>query len=270
MSRIAFIGAGNMARSLILGLLDRGHDPARITAADPSDEARGLLATRGVLVTGDNAKAVNTADAIVLATKPQVLAAVLRNLPRLDPHQLLLSIAAGAPMQALEAIVGPTQPIVRCMPNTPALVGEGAAALYANAAVTPLQRQLAESLLKPTSRVTWVDDEALIDSVIAVSGSGPAYFFAMIEAMTDTGEALGLDRAQAQTLAAQTALGAAKMALADGADPAALRRAVTSEGGTTQAALNVLTEAGFAATVEAAMRAAAERARTMAEEFQSK
>lgn len=265
--QIAFIGAGNMARSLIFGLLDDGFEPVAIRAADPVPDARATLSERGVTVTADNAAAIDGADAVVLAVKPQVLAAVLRQLPVLAPGQLLISVAAGAPIAALEAALGQPQPIVRCMPNTPALVGAGAAALYANALVSLEQRTLAQRLLESGSQVTWVATEADLDAVIAVSGSGPAYFFAMLEAMIETGVELGLEPEQARLLAGQTALGAATMALQPGADPGELRRAVTSPNGTTQAALEVLTRADFAATVKAAMQAAVDRAQTLAEEF---
>ena len=267
MTRITYLGAGNMARSLIFGLLENGTEPDSLCASDPSTEALAVLASRGVRTTTSNVEAIAGATAIVLAVKPQVLPEVLRTLPPLEPSQLVISIAAGASISAIEAALGGSQPIVRCMPNTPALVGKGAAGLFANERVDDAQRDLAERLLEATGIVTWVDTEAGLDAITALSGSGPAYFFAMFEAMIDSAVEQGLNRDEATRFAAQTALGAATMVLETGTEPAQLRRNVSSPNGVTLAALEVLTEQGFAATVAAAMAAATIRSQTLAEEF---
>jgi pyrroline-5-carboxylate reductase len=262
----AFIGAGNMARSLISGLVGAGADPADIRAGDPLPAQRDAAAALGVTVTADNAAAVSGADIVVLAVKPQALRGVLSALP-IEPGQLLISIAAGVPLRALEAWAPAGTPIVRCMPNTPALLGAGITGLYGNAHVSAAQRRQADALLSAAGATVWVADEALLDAVTAVSGSGPAYFFYLMEAMIDAGEALGLDRATASALTLQTALGAARMACEGGDPPATLRANVTSPGGTTARALSILDAAEVDAAVRRAVMGAAERARELAEEF---
>ena len=236
--RIAFIGAGNMASSLIGGLLAKGLDAAQIRASDPGAETRARVsAEHGIELFADNAQAVQDADVIVIAVKPQVMKAVCQDLrAHLEPHQLLISIAAGITCTSLQNWLG-NQPLVRCMPNTPALLGKGVSGLFATAAVTAEQRQQAEDLLSAVGIAVWVDTEAQIDAVTAVSGSGPAYFFLLIEAMADAGVKLGLPREVAKQLAEQTALGAAHMAVASDVDAAELRRRVTSPAGTTEAAI---------------------------------
>ena len=266
--RIAFIGAGNMASSLIGGLLAKGLDAARIRASDPGAETRARVsAEHGIELFSDNAQAVQDADVIVIAVKPQVMKAVCQDLrAHLKPHQLLISIAAGITCTSLQNWLG-NQPLVRCMPNTPALLGKGVSGLFATAAVTGEQRQQAEELLSAVGIAVWVDTEAQIDAVTAVSGSGPAYFFLLIEAMTDSGVKLGLPREVAKQLAEQTALGAAHMAVGSDVDAAELRRRVTSPAGTTEAAIKSFQADGFAATVEKALSAAAHRSAEMAEQL---
>ena len=266
--RIAFIGAGNMASSLIGGLLAKGLDAARIRASDPGAETRARVsAEHGIELFADNAQAVQDADVIVIAVKPQVMKAVCQDLrAHLKPHQLLISIAAGITCTSLQNWLG-NQPLVRCMPNTPALLGKGVSGLFATAAVTGEQRQQAEDLLSAVGIAVWVDTEAQIDAVTAVSGSGPAYFFLLIEAMTDAGVKLGLAHAVAEKLAEQTALGAAHMAVSSDVDAAELRRRVTSPAGTTEAAIKSFQADGFAATVEKALSAAAHRSAEMAEQL---
>ena len=266
--RIAFIGAGNMASSLIGGLLAKGLDAARIRASDPGAETRARVsAEHGIELFSDNAQAVQDADVIVIAVKPQVMKAVCQDLrAHLKPHQLLISIAAGITCTSLQNWLG-NQPLVRCMPNTPALLGKGVSGLFATAAVTGEQRQQAEELLSAVGIAVWVDTEAQIDAVTAVSGSGPAYFFLLIEAMTDAGVKLGLPREVAKQLAEQTALGAAHMAVGSEVDAAELRRRVTSPAGTTEAAIKSFQADGFAATVEKALSAAAHRSAEMAEQL---
>lgn len=266
--RIAFIGAGNMASSLIGGLLAKGLDAAQIRASDPGAETRAKVAAEhGIELFTDNAQAIQDADVIVIAVKPQAMKAVCQDLrPHLKPHQLLVSIAAGITCASLLDWLG-NQPLVRCMPNTPALLGKGVSGLFATADVTAEQRQQAEQLLSAVGIVVWVDSEAQIDAVTAVSGSGPAYFFLLIEAMTDAGVKLGLPRDVAKQLAEQTALGAAHMAVASDVDAAELRRRVTSPAGTTEAAIKSFQADGFAATVEKALSAAAHRSAEMAEQL---
>lgn len=263
---IAFIGAGNMATSLINGLIAGGHPAGRIRVSDPVAAQRQRLEALGVAAFADNAGAIRDAAVVVLAVKPQVLGPVLGSL-ELSPHQLLLSIAAGVPLASLESWTSADQPVVRCMPNTPALLGAGITGLYANARVTPEQRAAADALLSSAGSTLWVEREALLDAVTAVSGSGPAYFFYLMETMIDAGVALGLDRAAATALTLETAWGAARMAREGSSSAAELRANVTSPGGTTERALSILDAADTRSTIIQAIQGAAERARQLAEEF---
>lgn len=263
---IAFIGAGNMARSLISGLLAAGTPSTALRAADPDAGQRERLADMAVPTYEDNDTAVTGADVVVLAVKPQVMGTVLEPL-ELAPGQLVVSIAAGLPLAALERWTPPGTPIVRCMPNTPALLGAGITGMFANSAVTEAQRETAEAILATAGETLWVPEEALLDAVTAVSGSGPAYFFYLMEAMIEAGTGLGLDRAAATALTLQTAFGAARMA-AEGEDPpATLRANVTSPGGTTERALSILDAAGVRETLTKAISGAAQRAQELAEEL---
>ena len=266
--RIAFIGAGNMASSLIGGLLAKGLDAAQIRASDPGAETRAKVAAEhGIELFADNAQAIQDADVIVIAVKPQAMKAVCQNLrPHLLPHQLLVSIAAGITCASMNAWLG-AQPIVRCMPNTPALLRQGVSGLYATHEVTAQQRDQAQELLSAVGIAVWLEQEQQLDAVTAVSGSGPAYFFLLIEAMTAAGVKLGLPHDVAEQLAEQTALGAAKMAVGSDVDAAELRRRVTSPGGTTQAAIESFQAGGFEALVEKALGAAAHRSAEMAEQL---
>lgn len=266
--RIAFIGAGNMAASLIGGLLARGVPTARIVASEPHAEQRQRIAAEhGIAVLEDNAAAATGADIVVLAVKPQVMKDVCLALaPALPQGALVVSIAAGIPCASLERWLG-EQAIVRCMPNTPSLLREGASGLYANARTNAAQREQAGELLGAVGLALWLDEEAQIDAVTAVSGSGPAYFFLLMEAMSAAGQRLGLDAATASLLARQTALGAARMALESDVDPAELRRRVTSPKGTTEAAINAFQAGGFEALVDQALHAAAHRSAQLAEQL---
>ena len=266
--RIAFIGAGNMAASLIGGLLAQGIPTSHIRASDPGAEQRAKVAAEhGIELFENNAEAIAGADVVVLATKPQVLKGVCQALaPSLQPGQLIVSIAAGITCASLSAWLGDVA-IVRCMPNTPALLRQGVSGLYANAEVNPAQRELAEQLLAAVGTALWLENEQQIDAVTAVSGSGPAYFFLLIEAMTAAGEQLGLPKAIAAQLTLQTALGAAHMAVASDVDAAELRRRVTSPNGTTEAAINTFQAGGFAELVEQALSAAAKRSAELAEQL---
>ncbi|PTQ72889.1 pyrroline-5-carboxylate reductase [Pseudomonas sp. GV071] len=271
--RIAFIGAGNMAASLIGGLRAQGMDSKLISASDPGAEQRSKIsAEHGISVFADNADAVNGADVIVLAIKPQAMKGVCLALaPVLKSNQLIVSIAAGITCASLQTWLStaeaPTRPLVRCMPNTPALLRQGVSGLFANADVSEAQRQQAEQLLSAVGLALWLDEEHLIDAVTAVSGSGPAYFFLLIEAMTAAGEKLGLPAATAAQLTLHTALGAARMAVASDVDAAELRRRVTSPAGTTEAAIKTFQAGGFEALVEQALNAAAHRSAELAEQL---
>jgi pyrroline-5-carboxylate reductase len=267
-TRIAFIGAGNMAASLIGGLRAKGLEAAQIRASDPGEETRARVsAEHGIEVFADNAQAIEGADVVVLAVKPQAMKAVCEAIrPSLKPDQLVVSIAAGITCASMNNWLG-AQPIVRCMPNTPALVRQGASGLFATAEVSAEQRQQAQELLSAVGIALWLDEEQQLDAVTAVSGSGPAYFFLLIEAMTAAGVKLGLPADIAAQLTLQTALGAAHMAVSSDVDAAELRRRVTSPAGTTEAAIKSFQANGFEALVEKALGAAAHRSAEMAEQL---
>ena len=266
--RIAFIGAGNMAASLIGGLRAQGMSAAQICASEPGAEQRARIsAEHGITVYESNQQAISGADLIVLAVKPQIMKAVCLALaPHLQANQLIVSIAAGISCASLNNWLGP-QPLVRCMPNTPALVRQGVSGLFANAQVSATQREQAEQVLSAVGMVLWLDNEAQIDAVTAVSGSGPAYFFLLIEAMSAAGVQLGLTPETATQLSIQTALGAARMAVSSDVDAGELRRRVTSPNGTTEAAIKTFQAGGFAALVEKALTAAATRSVELANEL---
>ena len=263
---IAFVGGGNMARSLVGGLVARGTPATAIRVAEPLEALReGLAREFGVAAFADNARAVDDAGTWVLAVKPQVMRAVCEALAPLAQARrpLVVSIAAGITSTQLARWLGGRVAVVRAMPNTPALLGAGVTGLYANADVVADGRARAEALLSAAGRTVWIDDEARMDAVTALSGSGPAYVFLLAEAMQDAGTAEGLPADAARTLALQTILGAARM-LTEGDEPAAeLRRRVTSPGGTTQAAIETFEAGGFRGLVARAIHAAAERGRAL-------
>jgi pyrroline-5-carboxylate reductase len=267
-TRIAFIGAGNMAASLIGGLRAKGLDASQIRASDPGAETRAKVAAEhGIEVFADNAEAIQDANVVVLAVKPQAMKAVCEAIrPSLKPNQLVVSIAAGITCASMNNWLG-AQPIVRCMPNTPALLRQGVSGLFATAQVSIDQRQQAQELLSAVGIALWLNEEQQLDAVTAVSGSGPAYFFLLIEAMTAAGVKLGLPADIAAQLTLQTALGAAHMAVASDVDAAELRRRVTSPAGTTEAAIKSFQAGGFEALVETALGAAAHRSAEMAEQL---
>ncbi len=264
---VAFIGGGNMARSLIGGLVREGVSPARLHVAEPMEAVRTALAADfGVQVFADGIDAVAGCDTWVLAVKPQVMAPVCT--PLLAAAQatrpLVVSIAAGIPVARLQALLGGDLAAVRCMPNTPALLGAGVTGLFAGAGVDQAQRAQAGALLASAGGTVWVDAEPLMDAVTAVSGSGPAYVFLLAEAMEAAAIAEGLPADEARTLVLQTILGAGRMLLEDGAAPAELRRRVTSPGGTTQAAIGTFQDGGFEALVADAIHAARLRGAALA------
>ena len=267
---LTFIGGGNMAASLVGGLIADGWDPARIRVADPdANQRERMAASHQVTTTPDNQAAISDADVVVLAVKPQLLASVARDLAAGIAQQqpLVISIAAGIREGNLRDWLGADTAIVRAMPNTPALVRSGATALYANPAVSEAQRSLAESILRAVGLVIWVEDEALMDAITALSGSGPAYFFLFMEALQAAGEEQGLPAETARLLTLQTAFGAARMALESSDDAGTLRHHVTSPGGTTERAIGILQEGGLAELLSRAVQGAAERANELATEF---
>ena len=263
---ISFIGGGNMAQALIGGLIARGVPTTRITVSDPVEKVRALLAEKDLHVTDDNLAAIRDADIVLFAVKPQVLASVLAPLKGLLAGKLVISIVAGAEIATIAQLLE-TDRIVRVMPNTPALVQTGAHGLYAGAAVSTEDRELASQVLASTGLTLWVNSEAQIDAVTAVSGSGPAYFFYMMESMIRAGKNMGLDEKVATALTLQTALGAAQMAITSANSPAELRKNVTSPNGTTQAALEVFDRAQISQNIQTALAAAEKRSQELAQEL---
>lgn len=243
---LGFVGAGNMATAIIGGLVAEGYPAEAILIADPSVErCQQLQADWGIQSCADNSVLVETADVVVLAVKPQVMSEVCEEIRAavISKAPLVVSIAAGVMAASLERWLGADTAIVRCMPNTPSLVKTGASGLYANPQVSAEQRQLAETLMQAVGLALWVDEEAQLDAVTAVSGSGPAYYFLVMEAMIAAGQSLGLDAETSRRLTLQTALGAARMASESDVAPDELRRRVTSPKGTTERALKTF-EAG--------------------------
>jgi pyrroline-5-carboxylate reductase len=263
---IAFVGGGNMAGSLVGGLLARGWNAADIRVSDPQEDSRARLAALGVHTTSDNAEAVAGAGIVVLAVKPQIMRAACLGIRAAvtAAKPLVISIAAGTTTASMAAWLGEDTAIVRCMPNTPAMLQCGATVLFATAQVGIEQRRMAHAVLESVGYAAWVDREELLHAVTALSGSGPAYVFLMLEAMQRAGENLGLEPELARRLAAQTALGASRMAQEGEVDVVELRRRVTSPGGTTERAIRVFEQAGFRAMFEAAMGAACDRSRELA------
>ena len=279
---ITFIGAGNMARSLIAGLIQDEAD-LQIRIADPENSQLQSIQTswQGIAAFSDNIEAVagtntadhanntdNVADVVVLAVKPQIMQAVCEPLKAavLEHNPLIISIAAGISIDSLQQWLGgkdKSLPIVRCMPNTPALVQSGMTGLYANPQVTGAQKDLAESILRAVGSTLWLDNEDKLDAVTAVSGSGPAYYFLVMEAMQNAAQKLGLSAEDSRLLVLQTAFGAAKLALESTDDAATLRQRVTSKGGTTEAALKELIDGGLPELFEKALQAAENRSREL-------
>ncbi|WP_419582834.1 pyrroline-5-carboxylate reductase [Thiolapillus sp.] len=259
---LAFIGGGNMASALIKGLIEDGIPPQNILVAEPDDQRREQLAASfGVRTVDDNSLAANEADILILAIKPQVLKAVATALaPALKwKKPLCLSIAAGIRHASLQAWLGEDIPLVRVMPNTPAMLGAGASGLYAPASVGDDQRSEAEHIMHATGIAVWLDDERQMDALTAVSGSGPAYFFLFMEAMENSARKLGLPDKTAHLLVLQTALGAARMAMESATELEDLRRSVTSPGGTTEKALDSFREHELEKLVDKALTAARDR-----------
>lgn len=261
---VAFIGGGQMARALIAGLCAAGQPAASLSVADISPEARSALERDfpGIHTTAEPAEAAARAGLWVFAVKPHQMEAVACSLRALagNLQPTVVSVAAGTRVAQLESWLGAGVPVVRTMPNRPAFVGAGITGLYASAAVGHGPREHAAALMQAAGSTVWVEEERLLDAVTAVSGSGPAYFFLLIEALAAAGEAVGLPADTARELAVATAYGSGKMARDTGAPPAELREQVTSKGGTTAAALAVFEAGGFRPLVAAAVAAANQRA----------
>lgn len=262
---VLLIGFGNMGQALVRGWLAKGRAAGGIEVVDPSPAARAVAAELGVAARGAPVT-TRAADVVVLAVKPNQLAAVLPQCAALaQSGAVFLSIAAGKTIGEIERALGRGAAVVRAMPNTPAAIGQGMSALVANAAVTERQRKLCAELLAAVGAVAWLDDERDMDAVTAISGSGPAYVFLLVECLEQAAIDLGLAAPLAKQLALATVAGAAAYAMASGEAPAELRRRVTSPNGTTQAALDVLMgEGGLRELLARATRAAAQRSRELA------
>lgn len=256
--KIAFLGGGNMANALVGGLLAKGFDRSSLSVVELSPAARERIAAHGVRVGTAPDAAMGEADTLVLAVKPQDLRAALASVASRVKEKLVVSIAAGVRLDALARWLGGHRRLVRCMPNTPALVGAGIAGLYASAEVGKEDREKAETILRAVGEVVWLREERLLDPVTAVSASGPAYVFWLIEQLAAFAEQTGIPREDALRLAKHCLFGSAKLALESPLSPAQLRRGVTSRGGTTEAALNVFEQEklaeGFARALAAATR----------------
>jgi pyrroline-5-carboxylate reductase len=262
----AFIGGGNMGRCLVGGLIGDGHPCDRLRVSDPDPERlRVLRELFGVRTGNDNRSILAGADVVILAVKPQMVRAVVEDVAETLRAQgpLVLSIVAGLSTRVLRRWIGPEVPIVRAMPNSPALVRSGAAALYAKTGVGPGHRNSAESILRAVGSTVWVEDEALMDTVTALSGGGPAYFFLLMELIERAGVSMGLAPESARLLTLQTAFGAAKMALESETPTAVLRAQVTSKGGTTEQAIKTFQDCGIESIVTRALRAAEARSREL-------
>jgi len=261
---IGFIGGGNMAQAIIRGLVKAGHPAENISVADPSISQRTISAAidTSLFVTSDNAVVARSAQALVLAVKPQMMAEVAAGLGQQTrpAQQVIVSVAAGIRLDSLREWFGKTAAIVRVMPNQPALIGEGMSGLCATAEVDAIGRATVDYLLSATGKSVWFDDESLMDCVTALSGSGPAYFYLIMEIMQDVAIELGFDPRTARLLSTQTALGAAGVAAGSNEELALLRERVTSPGGTTAAALQVLENSGLRAIFRNALLAARDRA----------
>jgi pyrroline-5-carboxylate reductase len=265
---IAFLGGGNMAAALIGGLVAKGTDARSISVMELSPAARERLAARyPVRISTAPDAAVQAADTLVLAVKPQDMKAALASISSVIDNKLVVSIAAGLRIETLSRWLDGHGRIVRCMPNTPALIGAGIAGLYAPPAVTTQDRGKAEAILRAVGEVVWVDDEALLDPVTAVSASGPAYVFWFIEQLAASAQKLGLPKDVALKLALQTVLGSAKLAAQSAETPGVLRHQVTSKGGTTEAALKVFEEEKMAERLLRALQAASHRGGELGDEL---
>ncbi len=262
MASIAFLGAGNIAQAIMGGLSAGDHT---LSAYDPVAACRDAAASIGVNIANSNREAIEQAEVVILCVKPNVVADLVAEESEALKDKLTISVAAGITTQTLLAHLGNQSAVVRCMPNTPALVKTGMTALFATPGVSEAQKELALNILASVGEALWVDKESKLDAVTAVSGSGPAYFFLMMEAMIAAAEAEGLDSETAKQLVLQTALGAATMAQASSESPAQLRINVTSPGGTTQAALETFENLELPTIVRQAVHAARVRSEELSQ-----
>ncbi|WP_297798082.1 pyrroline-5-carboxylate reductase [uncultured Marinobacter sp.] len=270
---ISFIGAGNMASAIIGGMLDNGFKGADIWVSAPDDSHLQSIRNRfGVSVTTDNRYCAQQADMVILAVKPQVMADVCRDIAPVvqNTRPLMVSIAAGLEAGTLDEWLGGGLPLARVMPNTPSLVGKGAAGLFANDQVSDKQKKMVETVFNSIGSALWVDEESLLHAVTALSGSGPAYFFLMLEALEDAATEAGIAPETARQLAIQTMAGAAEMAGRSEHDPAQLKRNVMSPGGTTERAVHTFEDGGLRELVKKAYSAAFSRSEEMAKELAGK
>lgn len=266
--KIGFIGAGNMASALLKGLLDSGMAADQLFVSDADvHKAEQLAAGTDIHVLADNASLVERCDVILLCVKPQVMAEVVTQITA--RAQLFITIAAGIPGSVYSRWFGKEVALVRCMPNTPAMVQAGATGLFADSSVSAQQRQIAEQIMSAVGLAVWVDNEDLLDAVTAVSGSGPAYFFYMMQAIETAGQELGLSAELAHQLTVQTALGAARLAMASAESAETLRQNVTSPGGTTQAAIEQLQNQHGLELIKQAVHAASQRSAELARKMES-
>ena len=256
MSKIAFLGLGNIANAIIGGLIS---DTQKIIAFDPIEECRERARDLGVEITVNNKEAVSQADIVILCVKPDIVLDLLDEISIASPGKLFISVAAGVTTHNIQDRLSEKISVVRCMPNTPALVKTGMTALFATPSVTTVQKTLASKIMSAIGECLWVDNESALDAVTAISGSGPAYFFLMIESLISAGIEEGLAPEVASQLVLQTALGAAVMAKGSKLDPGALRKQVTSPGGTTHAAIKHFQSARFEENVKRAVQAAKAR-----------
>ncbi|UDL04641.1 pyrroline-5-carboxylate reductase [Marinobacter sp. CA1] len=267
---ISFIGAGNMASAIIGGMIANGFNAENIWVSAPDDQHLQAIRKRfGVSITTDNRYCAQQADIVVLAVKPQVMADVCRDIAPVaqNTRPLMVSIAAGLEAATLDNWLGGGLPLVRVMPNTPSLVGKGAAGLYANSQVSDDQKASVEAVFKSIGSAQWVAEEKLLHAVTALSGSGPAYFFLMLEALEAAATKAGIEAGTARELAIQTMAGAAEMAAQSEHDPAQLKRNVMSPGGTTEQAIHTFEDGGLRELVEKAYQAAFSRSEVMAKEL---
>ena len=265
---MAFLGAGNMAEAMIKGLLRSGAKAEKIVATARRPERLEEIRSRyGVRTTADNVAAARDSEIVVLSVKPQAMSKLLTQVaPAIDPKKLIISVAAGVPIAAIERKLGQGARIVRAMPNTPSLVGAGACAISPGEHATEQDLEQAAAIFNAVGSTTVVD-ENLLDAVTGLSGSGPAYIFLIIEALSDAGVKVGLPRHTAQKLAAQTVLGSAKLLIESGAHPGQLKDQVTSPGGTAIAGLHTLEAGGLRTTLINAVEAATKRAKELGEQF---
>ena len=266
---IVFIGGGNMGQALALGLLESGWNPDNISVVDSDPAITGKIKERlsNCHVYTQSEAALHIADVVVLAVKPQAMQAACEQIAAQCQikRPLMISIAAGVLIKTIDTWLGGELPIIRCMPNTPALVQSGVTGLFANAEVTDAQRQLADDILQSVGIAIWIENEQLLDAVTAISGSGPAYFFYLIETMIEAGQTLGLSETQSRQLTIATATGASKLLSNSNQTAHALRLAVTSKGGTTEAAIDTLQQHDMKNIIELAIKNAAARSQQLSE-----